>query len=107
MPTCPRAAIYCRVSTPQQQDHASLTTQACDALQLSFEQISSFAQNWQSLDEAGKQRRLHSIIKQVSVTPERVAMELFLDVGILDDLPAPVEQHTKFSTYQITCDLSQ
>ena len=59
-----------------------------DTMELSFEQLSDFTQQWEFLNEEGKRSRLQAIVKEIRATQATVEIELFLDVGVLSDTAA-------------------
>ncbi|MBU0713848.1 MAG: recombinase family protein [Verrucomicrobia bacterium] len=49
-------------------------------LRASFEQIVSFENNWNSLDDIGRACLIRTIVKQIRATHEKVEMDIFLDL---------------------------
>ena len=47
----------------------------------SFENLCSFATNWEFLDDVGKALRLKSIVREIRVTGQLVDIDVFIDVG--------------------------
>lgn len=52
---------------------------ALKSLEASFDEISSFGNNWDYLDDTGKSLRINSIVKEIRATKEKIAMDIFLD----------------------------
>ena len=50
-----------------------------EILNASFEEISSFGQNWEYLDFDGKYAKIRSIVKQIKVTEDDISIEIYLD----------------------------
>jgi len=52
---------------------------ALKSLEASFDEISSFDNNWEYLDDTGKSLRINSIVKEIRATKEKIDMDIFLD----------------------------
>ncbi|OHB51442.1 MAG: hypothetical protein A2Y10_20570 [Planctomycetes bacterium GWF2_41_51] len=50
-----------------------------NALNASFEEISSFGLNWEYLDFEGKVAKTRAIIKEINVTEEDINIQIYLD----------------------------
>lgn len=49
------------------------------ALRVSFEQIASFENNWDALDDMGRAGLLRIIVKRIKASHEKIEMDIFLD----------------------------
>ncbi|MFO7554335.1 MAG: zinc ribbon domain-containing protein, partial [Desulfobacterales bacterium] len=66
--------------------------QALKNLEVSFNEIDNFNNNWDYLDDTGKVLRIRSIVKEVRVEKKKIDIDIFLDVADLsrtdtDSLP--------------------
>lgn len=53
---------------------------ALEALNASFEEISSFGRNWEFLDNEGRKLKLQTVVREIRVFPDRrIEMQVFLD----------------------------
>lgn len=50
-------------------------------LEASFEEIASFKNNWEYLDDVGKSLRVNAIVKEIRATKEKIDLDIFLDVA--------------------------
>ncbi len=69
-----------RVLQEKVKDVAIEPTNAYDALNASFEEISSFGGNWDFLDYEGKRLKLQTIVNEIKVLDHKVDIQVFLDV---------------------------
>lgn len=58
-----------------------LQRMACEALNASFEEISSFGKNWEFLDDEARASKISTIVKEIKVFEDKLEMQVFLDVN--------------------------
>ncbi|MFH1123754.1 MAG: hypothetical protein V1758_08860, partial [Pseudomonadota bacterium] len=69
-----------RLAQEQAQDASATPDAAVEALNASFEEVASFANNWEFLDDEGKKLKLQTVVKEIKVRKDHVDMQVFLDV---------------------------
>ncbi len=72
-----------RLAQEKALDSADLSVAAYEALNASFEEISSFGKNWEFLDDSGKRAKISAVVKQITVHGDRLDIQVFLDVNQL------------------------
>lgn len=77
------------------EDSYSNSQIVIDNLEASFQEIASFSDNWEYLDNVGKALRIQSVVKEIRATKEEVKMYIYLDKVAnvshtdMDSLPPP------------------
>jgi site-specific DNA recombinase len=56
---------------------------AVEALNASFEEVASFGNNWNFLDDEGKKVKVGTVVKEIKVFKDKVDIQVFLDVDNL------------------------
>ena len=68
-----------QIAQLEAQQSCSRDEHAVAALNASFEQIASFERNWDVLDDKGKAALLSTVVKRISVTEDKMKMEVYFD----------------------------
>ena len=69
-----------RAAQEKASDTMDLSRIASEALNASFEEISSFGKNWEFLDEQARAAKIGTIVKRIKVFENKVEMQVYLDV---------------------------
>jgi site-specific DNA recombinase len=69
-----------KIMQEQHQQGAERPEAALDALNASFEEIASFGNNWDFLDDEGKRLKIQTVVREIEVFKDKINMQVFLDV---------------------------
>jgi vacuolar-type H+-ATPase subunit I/STV1 len=69
-----------RLSQEKISDSGDLGRVAYEALNASFEEISSFGKNWEFLDDQARATKISTIVKEIKVHEDKLDMQVYLDV---------------------------
>ena len=76
---------------------------AYEALNASFEEISSFGGNWDFLEIEGQKLKLQTIVNEIKVLEDKVDIQVFLDVDDMYCTDSHVSQNLEKSTTKDRC----
>jgi len=69
-----------RLAQEKTSDTGEQHKAAYEALNASFEEISSFGKNWEFLDDQARARKISTIVKGIKVYEDKIEIQIYLDV---------------------------